>query len=218
MEKYSSLLTSMVIYCHPSIWGCQKKPHRFIINPGFIIQGWPSWSVRIGPRSMVQAFQHFDFTKYKKLGDYLLLVGGLVDISFIVPEILGISNHPNWRTHIFQRGGPSTNQFFRCAMVKWQRIQLGCRTSVYFLTPMGNGMNGHEVMFMGFVCNENWWWPNGDCEAMNDVALIWWCFKNGKGLSWMAVSIRKRDEDDDGPTNVGDSWQKHLEVNGESCQ
>ena len=29
---------------------------------------------------------------------------------FIFPLILGISHHPNWRTHIFQRGGPTTNQ------------------------------------------------------------------------------------------------------------
>ena len=32
------------------------------------------------------------------------LVGGLVAI-FIVPLILGCDYHPNWRTHIFQRGG-----------------------------------------------------------------------------------------------------------------
>ena len=25
-------------------------------------------------------------------------------------HMLGMSNHPNWRTHIFQRGGPTTNQ------------------------------------------------------------------------------------------------------------
>ena len=31
-------------------------------------------------------------------------------MNFIFPEILGISNHPNWRTHIVQRGGPTTNQ------------------------------------------------------------------------------------------------------------
>ena len=26
--------------------------------------------------------------------------------------IYWVSNHPNWRTHIFQRGGPTTNQTF----------------------------------------------------------------------------------------------------------
>ena len=31
-------------------------------------------------------------------------------MNFIFPEILGIANHPNWRTHIFQRGGLTTNQ------------------------------------------------------------------------------------------------------------
>ena len=29
---------------------------------------------------------------------------------YMFPLILGMSIHPNWRTHIFQRGGPTTNQ------------------------------------------------------------------------------------------------------------
>ena len=40
------------------------------------------------------------------------LVGGLVAINFIFPEILGLCHHPNWRTHMFQRGGPTTNQIY----------------------------------------------------------------------------------------------------------
>ena len=40
------------------------------------------------------------------------LVGGLVAMNFMFPEILGCDYHPNWRTHIFQRGGPTTNQPF----------------------------------------------------------------------------------------------------------
>ena len=32
------------------------------------------------------------------------------NIHFIFPEILGCFHHPNWLTHIFQRGGPTTNQ------------------------------------------------------------------------------------------------------------
>ena len=36
------------------------------------------------------------------------LVGGLVAIFYF--PIYWVSNHPNWRTHIFQRGGPTTNQ------------------------------------------------------------------------------------------------------------
>ena len=39
-----------------------------------------------------------------------ILVGGLVAIWIIFPFILGVIHHPNWRTHIFQRGGPTTNQ------------------------------------------------------------------------------------------------------------
>ena len=33
------------------------------------------------------------------------LVGGLVAMNFIFPLILGFDYHPNWRSHIFQRGG-----------------------------------------------------------------------------------------------------------------
>ena len=36
------------------------------------------------------------------------LVGGLVAIFYF--PIYWVANHPNWRTHIFQRGGPTTNQ------------------------------------------------------------------------------------------------------------
>ena len=35
----------------------------------------------------------------------LYLVGGLVAMNFIFPSIQK-NHHPNWRTHIFQRGGP----------------------------------------------------------------------------------------------------------------
>ena len=36
----------------------------------------------------------------------MFLVGGLVAIFGIFPWILGVDYHPNWRTYIFQRGGP----------------------------------------------------------------------------------------------------------------
>ena len=40
------------------------------------------------------------------------LVGGLVQHEFgIFPLILGFDYHPNWLTHIFQRGGLTTNQY-----------------------------------------------------------------------------------------------------------
>ena len=32
-------------------------------------------------------------------------------MNFIFPWILGFDHHPNWRTHIFQGGGPTTNQY-----------------------------------------------------------------------------------------------------------
>ena len=40
--------------------------------------------------------------------EVLALVGGLVAIFYF--PIDWVANHPNWRTHIFQRGGPTTNQ------------------------------------------------------------------------------------------------------------
>ena len=41
----------------------------------------------------------------------LILVGGnWLPFFGMFPEILGFDYHPNWRTHIFQRGGPTTNQ------------------------------------------------------------------------------------------------------------
>ena len=48
------------------------------------------------------------------------LVGGLVAIFCIFPLILGCCHHPNWRTHIFQRGGPTTNQKGLNLNVPWQ--------------------------------------------------------------------------------------------------
>ena len=40
------------------------------------------------------------------------LVGGLVAIFYVPINIKGLCHHPNWRTHIFQRGGPTTNQLW----------------------------------------------------------------------------------------------------------
>ena len=55
---------------------------------------------------------------------FLHLVGGLVAINFLFPQKLGMSNHPNWRTHIFQRGGqkpPTSHDFFLwfSLVVRW---------------------------------------------------------------------------------------------------
>ena len=40
-----------------------------------------------------------------------LLVGGLVAMNFIFPDMTWESHHPNWRSHIFQRGGKKTPTF-----------------------------------------------------------------------------------------------------------
>ena len=34
----------------------------------------------------------------------------MVWLPFLIFPYNWVSNHPNWRTHIFQRGGPTTNQ------------------------------------------------------------------------------------------------------------
>ena len=51
--------------------------------------------------------------KIKDMGRNTHLVGGLVAIFWIFPFILGCGHHPNWRSHIFQRAGPTTNQHIR---------------------------------------------------------------------------------------------------------
>ena len=52
-----------------------------------------------------------------------LLVGALEHDFFMTFHILEIiwNNHPNWRTHIFQRGGSTTNQIinYKCA-IQWE--------------------------------------------------------------------------------------------------
>ena len=40
-----------------------------------------------------------------------ILVGGEWLPSILFSHEYWVSNHPNWRSHIFQRGGPTTNQY-----------------------------------------------------------------------------------------------------------
>ena len=43
------------------------------------------------------------------------LIWLVVWLPFLIfPLILGLCHHPNWRTHIFQRGGWTTNQLIVC--------------------------------------------------------------------------------------------------------
>ena len=67
---------------------------------------------------------------------------------FIFPEILGISNHPNWRSHIFQRGGPTTNQV---------NMSIWC----YHLSKLGNSrwpISSQEISrkTLGWILMSSW--------------------------------------------------------------
>ena len=48
--------------------------------------------------------------EYPKMFIVGLLVGGLVAMNFIFPEILGFDYHPNWRTPSFFRGVQTNHQ------------------------------------------------------------------------------------------------------------
>ena len=56
--------------------------------------------------------------RFPRSDNDLQLVGGL-EHQFYFP-IYWVSNHPNWRTHIFQRGGPTTNQL--CNLPESNRV------------------------------------------------------------------------------------------------
>ena len=61
-----------------------------------------------------------------------MLVGGLVAMNFIFPLILGFDYHPNWRTHIFQRGAkkPPTSDV---------AVGLDLPESIQKVTPLWTG-------------------------------------------------------------------------------
>ena len=52
-----------------------------------------------------------------------LLVGGLEHQFYFPMKILGLCHHPNWRSHIFQRGGPTTKKGLRKTFHKEQTLQ-----------------------------------------------------------------------------------------------
>ena len=98
---------------------------------------WPRLCARLLPEGHLELHQGSEISSspalYKPLGRAVTgsrgkaetMLGGTVSIGFLVwlvvwlPWILlsqkyWVSNHPNWRTHIFQRGGPATNQLLCC--------------------------------------------------------------------------------------------------------
>ena len=61
----------------------------------------------------------------------------LVAINFIFPLILGFCHHPNWRSHIFQRGGKTTNQPMETIGNHWSYCKKddGKNTMVFYRFP-----------------------------------------------------------------------------------
>ena len=123
-----------IAFCVCLPWGSLKEPFRY---DGFRTWGLPnSWMILVmvdqngGSQMMVVptsrlALFSLDWSRKMmteilerpedcndrdilRLYSILMLVGGLVAINFIFPEILGISS--SQLTNIFQRGGPTTNQ------------------------------------------------------------------------------------------------------------
>ena len=68
-----------------------------------------------------------------------------------------VSNHPNWRTHIFQRGGPTTNQFW---IVRSPRFW--CKPSLKMLTnevQRPGGCPGGGNFLLRHQCDLSGWPP-----------------------------------------------------------
>ena len=92
------------------------------------------------------------------------LVGALVAMNFIFPWILGIINHPNWRTPIFQRGGPTTKRrVFWCFFV-WFFAGKQYMFDALF-TAYGGFKDGGFIFFSNWDESdrliEDWWrWLN----------------------------------------------------------
>ena len=63
---------------------------------------------RAGQRHLLEAMEAMGQNEISRGKKHPLLVGGLVAMNFIFPEILGIIIPID--VHIFQRGGPTTNQ------------------------------------------------------------------------------------------------------------
>ena len=76
--------------------------------------------MRMPKNSAVSAWQVMTGPMWMIPGDDIcwLVVTGCHEFYF--PKLLGCDHHPNWRTHIFQRGGyTTTNQFVILAKEQW---------------------------------------------------------------------------------------------------
>ena len=96
------------------------------------------------------------------------LVGGLVAMIFIFPEILGCIHHPNWLTHIFQRGGYTTTNQSWFAMVDHQKMFSHQIMDHHGSTLVETRLKHIETIFLDpaighsdIVVSMQWlgWWP-----------------------------------------------------------
>ena len=105
------------------------------------------WGCQMSPKK-VALFMGYDYDRYNI---WLVVWGGLEHFLFF--HILGCIHHPNWRTHIFQRGGyTTTNQIWYCDM--WGDCTSRCgyhfqtiTTAVYLLTSMMKSDRAGGVFF-----------------------------------------------------------------------
>ena len=85
-----SLRISLMNSYHSNLHVFTSKKSRYLT--GYLINSY--WSTCIGSWS-------YQFVVKIWTGCWWM-----VAIFFVFPEILGLCHHPNWRSHIFQRGGP----------------------------------------------------------------------------------------------------------------
>ena len=114
-------------------------------------------------------------SNFQESNNWWVVTGRHVWIIF--PEILGLCHHPNWRTHIFQRGGPTTNQL-EDSHGKFLIMGISCEISMnsligccFFDAQISRNpiKFGHIFRKTNMVISDRW--PRGDIRK---DAAVWW--------------------------------------------
>ena len=101
---------------------------------------------------------------------------------YIFPFILGFCHHPNWRSHIFQRGfSPTTNQYMYHHSEKSSWMTLVCWRClcIQFLDSPCRPRSGERrqlkwIVFLGNFCSFNGSYPISSHYISHYIPRTWW--------------------------------------------